>query len=222
MASTSAQRVCLVTGGAGFIGSHLVEHLVARGDRVVVVDDLSTGRRSNLAAVDETRMTFIEGTVSEALPRLDPSGFDEVYHLAAAVGVSLWLVLGSLETTRAAITTNVILMRCLPMPAPSFGYQVATFSKTPGFDIEIAASTVDGEGADCAVAISQILALQGMSVYRMNLHAGENALIEACRRRRCRILPLVGWAASVPAKSGVGPGPEPWWERGREREIANR
>jgi UDP-glucose 4-epimerase len=100
MASTSQQRVCLVTGGAGFIGSHLVEHLVARGDRVVVVDNLSTGRRSNLAAVDAARMTFIEGTVSEVLPRLDPSGFDEVYHLAAAVGVRLVIQqpIGTIET----------------------------------------------------------------------------------------------------------------------------
>ena len=100
MPSTSSQRVCLVTGGAGFIGSHLVEHLAARGDRVVVVDDLSTGRRSNLAAVDEARMRFIEGTVSEALPGLDPSEFDEIYHLAAAVGVRLVIrqPIGTIET----------------------------------------------------------------------------------------------------------------------------
>ncbi|MHC4768701.1 MAG: NAD-dependent epimerase/dehydratase family protein [Planctomycetota bacterium] len=100
MSSTSSQRVCLVTGGAGFIGSYLVEHLAARGDRVVVVDDLSTGRRSNLAAVDEARMTFIEETVSEALPGLDPSEFDEIYHLAAAVGVRLVIrqPIGTIET----------------------------------------------------------------------------------------------------------------------------
>ncbi|MHC4828445.1 MAG: GDP-mannose 4,6-dehydratase, partial [Planctomycetota bacterium] len=100
MPSTSSQRVCLVTGGAGFIGSHLVEHLAARGDRVVVVDDLSTGRRSNLAAMDDARVTLIEGTVSEALPGLDPSEFDEIYHLAAAVGVRLVIrqPIGTIET----------------------------------------------------------------------------------------------------------------------------
>ena len=59
MPSRSDQRVSLVTGGAGFIGSHLVEHLVGRGDRVLVVDDLSTGRRSNLAGIDASRLTFI-------------------------------------------------------------------------------------------------------------------------------------------------------------------
>ena len=40
---------CLVTGGAGFIGSHIVDALTARGDTVTVIDNLSTGRRSNLA-----------------------------------------------------------------------------------------------------------------------------------------------------------------------------
>jgi len=100
MPSTSSQRVCLVTGGAGFIGAHLVEHLAARGDRVVVVDNLSTGRRSNLAGVDAGRVTLIEGTVSQALSGLDPSGFDEIYHLAAAVGVRLVIrqPIGTIET----------------------------------------------------------------------------------------------------------------------------
>ncbi len=83
----------LVTGGAGFIGSHLVDHLLARGDRVVVVDDLSTGRRSNLdqafASGEKDRLELLEGTVGSILPSLEPGGFDLVFHLAAAVGVRL-------------------------------------------------------------------------------------------------------------------------------------
>ncbi|MEQ8769654.1 MAG: NAD-dependent epimerase/dehydratase family protein [Phycisphaerales bacterium] len=89
----------LVTGGAGFIGSHLVERLVARGDDVTVIDDLSTGRRDNLAAV-ETGVRFIEADASSALPTLaGDAPFDEVYHLAAAVGVDLVLSdpIGSIE-----------------------------------------------------------------------------------------------------------------------------
>ena len=55
----------LVTGGAGFIGSHLVEHLVAAGHEVVVLDNFSTGRRENLGAVAR-RIRLIEGSVTDA------------------------------------------------------------------------------------------------------------------------------------------------------------
>lgn len=86
-----AARRTLVSGGAGFIGSHLAEFLLARGDHVTVIDNLSTGRRSNLnraeAAAGE-RLRFIEADLSRALDDLGPGEpFDEIYHLAAAVGV---------------------------------------------------------------------------------------------------------------------------------------
>lgn len=103
MSTAPAQRVCLVTGGSGFIGSHLVERLVARGDRVVVVDDLSTGRRSNLATVDPRRVTFVHASVSEAMARFTPGEFAEIYHLAAAVGVRLVI-----EQPIHTIETNVL------------------------------------------------------------------------------------------------------------------
>jgi UDP-glucose 4-epimerase len=79
----------LVTGGAGFIGSHLVDALLARGDRVVVVDDLSTGATENLAgAMTRAEFRFEQGSVRDAtlVERLVGEA-DEVYHLAAAVGV---------------------------------------------------------------------------------------------------------------------------------------
>ena len=78
---------CLVTGGGGFIGSHLVERLLADGHRVRVLDDFSTGNRTNLAAVMD-RIDLFEGSI------LDPvrirSAVDEceiVYHLAALASV---------------------------------------------------------------------------------------------------------------------------------------
>jgi len=78
----------LITGGAGFIGSHLTEALLATGDQVTVLDDLSTGRRENLAAVaDHPRLRVVCGSVLDAdlVGRL-VLGSDVVYHLAAAVG----------------------------------------------------------------------------------------------------------------------------------------
>jgi UDP-glucose 4-epimerase len=81
----------LITGGAGFIGSHLTDALVARGDDVVVLDDLSTGRRENLSAAETTgRVDFVEGTVLDEPLVLDClGGVDACLHLASAVGVKL-------------------------------------------------------------------------------------------------------------------------------------
>jgi UDP-glucose 4-epimerase len=91
--SDSERHHALVTGGAGFIGSHLVEHIVADGGRVTVVDDLSTGKRSNLDQVLEhhgDRVRFIESDFTEWVDGHEvlPT-FDRIYHLAAAVGVRL-------------------------------------------------------------------------------------------------------------------------------------
>ncbi|GAA2629396.1 GDP-mannose 4,6-dehydratase [Streptomyces vastus] len=81
----------LVTGGAGFIGSHLVDALLARGEPVVVLDDLSTGRLENLATAREQRhFQFVHGSVLDAsLVDTLVSECGGVVHLAAAVGVKL-------------------------------------------------------------------------------------------------------------------------------------
>ncbi|GAA1809712.1 NAD-dependent epimerase/dehydratase family protein [Planosporangium flavigriseum] len=81
----------LVTGGAGFIGSHLVDALLARGESVIVLDDLSTGRLSNLDnAAANPRLRFVRGSVlDESLVDRVVRDSDTVVHLAAAVGVKL-------------------------------------------------------------------------------------------------------------------------------------
>lgn len=88
-----AARRSLVTGGAGFVGSHLVDRLLERGDHVTVVDNLSTGRRANLdgaQAAAAARLRFIEADLKDALAAFGKGEvFDEIYHLAAAVGVKL-------------------------------------------------------------------------------------------------------------------------------------
>jgi UDP-glucose 4-epimerase len=81
----------LITGGAGFIGSHLTEALLARDYRVTVLDDESTGTAENLAGVrDHFNFSFVPGSAADkSLVRELVADVDEVYHLAAAVGVQL-------------------------------------------------------------------------------------------------------------------------------------
>ena len=77
----------LITGGAGFIGSHLAEKLIARGDQVVIFDNLSTGSAINLSGIKE-RIKFKEGNILDK-SEIDKlvSESDYVVHLAAALGV---------------------------------------------------------------------------------------------------------------------------------------
>ncbi len=77
----------LITGGAGFIGSHLAESLISRGDQVVVFDNLSTGSRSNLVGISE-KIKFEQGNILNKAP-IDKlvAESDYVVHLAAALGV---------------------------------------------------------------------------------------------------------------------------------------
>jgi UDP-glucose 4-epimerase len=83
----AAPTICLVTGGAGFIGSHLAEALLAAGNRVRVLDDLSTGRRENLP--HRAGLDLVEGSVTSAAT-LDAvmRDVDCVFHLAAIASVA--------------------------------------------------------------------------------------------------------------------------------------
>ena len=101
----------LITGGAGFIGSHLTEYLLDRGDAVTVLDDLSTGQLDNLSrAFDNPVLSFHQGSILDAdLVRRLAADADVVFHLAAALGVYTILEdpLGSLKTN--LVGTEVVL-----------------------------------------------------------------------------------------------------------------
>jgi UDP-glucose 4-epimerase len=106
----SERQHILVTGGAGFIGSHLVERLLATGRRVVVIDDLSTGSRDNLPA-HAPGLEFIPAKVCECdrLPQLAAEA-DFIYHLAATVGVEL-VVKSALHVLESSFHETQILLQ---------------------------------------------------------------------------------------------------------------
>jgi len=92
----------LVTGAAGFIGSHLVEHLLATGHTVLGLDDLSTGQRGNLPA-ESPRFRFVPGTILDGSLVDDlVSEVDTAFHMAAAVGAFVIQ-----ERTLRSLLTNV-------------------------------------------------------------------------------------------------------------------
>src|SRR3546814_535019 len=84
---TMAEGPVLITGGAGFIGSHLTDALLAKGHSVRILDDLSTGKRSNLP-LDNPLVELIEGDVANAaLVARAVAGCSAVAHLAAVASV---------------------------------------------------------------------------------------------------------------------------------------
>lgn len=105
MLKESSDTVYLITGGAGFIGSHLSETLIRKGHRVLVIDDLSTGNIDNISHLfQHANFHFAHASITDeiVLDRLS-SQSDVIFHLAAVVGVKL-IVKQSVHT----IETNVI------------------------------------------------------------------------------------------------------------------
>lgn len=104
----------LITGGAGFIGSHLAESLLNAGQKVTVLDDLSTGRYSNIAQLEGRKgfRLIIDTVLNDALSEELIRESDRVYHLASAVGVKLILEqpVKTIETIFRG--TDVVLRHC--------------------------------------------------------------------------------------------------------------
>ncbi|MBL8759714.1 MAG: NAD-dependent epimerase/dehydratase family protein [Phycisphaerae bacterium] len=168
--STPARRV-LVSGGSGFIGSHLVERLLARGDEVTVVDDLSTGRKRNMPA-PSARLRFIEADLHDALQALGKGEvFDQVYHLAAAVGVRL-VMDDPIRTIQTNIDQTLAILRFAQGRSPAGGGALTFIAsssevygksdKTPFSeedDVVYGPTTVTRWSYACTKAIDEYLAL---------------------------------------------------------------
>jgi UDP-glucose 4-epimerase len=113
-------RKVLITGGAGFIGSHLAEALLERGDAVQVIDDLSTGSMRNIANLkNQPRFSYVLDTVMNRplmLELVDEA--DVIFHLAAAVGVRL-IVEQPVQTIETNIkATELVLELCARKQKP--------------------------------------------------------------------------------------------------------
>ncbi len=102
----------LVTGGAGFIGSHLCDALVARGHQVTVVDDFSLGRKENIAhLMDNPNFKYAKEDLNnlQAMRRIFDEGFDMVYHLAANSDIQKGGADPEVDFNRTFLTTLNVL-----------------------------------------------------------------------------------------------------------------
>ena len=133
---------CLVTGAAGFIGSHLVDALLARGDSVVGVDNLKLGRRETLnSALGNLRFTFYEADVND-VPRLNEivakeaasSKFTCAWHLAANSDIRAGVTDSEVDLRDTFLTTHNLLkvMREQKIPRLAFASTSAIYGVLPG------------------------------------------------------------------------------------------
>lgn len=158
----------LITGGAGFIGSHLAERLITEGHSVTALDDMSTGRIENLKSLaDNNQFALVEGNILDrelVQDLVDKS--DIVFHLAAAVGVKLIMD----EPSRSILTnvtgTENVLQACLKDSKPIYLASTSeVYGKTTKFpfqeddDLTIGATVNLRWSYACAKTLDEFLAL---------------------------------------------------------------
>lgn len=157
---------CLVTGGAGFIGSNLVDALLARGDEVTVVDDLSTGRRVNLDGALAAGAELVELDIRDAaaLAALTAEGQPEtVFHLAAQIDVRK-----SLEDPAFDAAINVGGTANVLDAARAAGTGRIVFVSTGG--------AIYGEGEGQQLPLDEATAIAPLSAYGQSKYAAEGYL----------------------------------------------
>jgi UDP-glucose 4-epimerase len=172
---------CLVTGGAGFIGSHLVERLLDLGHSVKILDDLSTGVRANLdRVVSHPRCELRVGSITDPIVLAEVVlGIDVIYHLAAAVGVKLVA-----DDPVRTIETNIYPTEVLLRLAGQGGQQVflastsEVYGKNPKErwceedDLFLGPTSRPRWAYGCSKAIDEFLALAYHRKYNMRIVVG--------------------------------------------------
>ena len=157
---------CLVTGGAGFVGSNLADALLARGDRVTIVDDLSTGRRQNIAPALADGATLIECDIRDAKALSDVAREAKpqvVFHLAAQIDVRRSVADPAFDASiNVGGTANVL------EAARAAGCTRVVFSSTGG--------AIYGEGDGQALPLREDAPLAPMAPYGQSKFAGEGYL----------------------------------------------
>ena len=148
----------LVTGGAGFLGSHLVDALVAAGDEVIVLDNLRRGALANIDHLWSKHVTFIEGDIRGYSAILEAStGVDVLYHLAAQSNV-----IGAITDTDYSFTTNVVGT-----------YNVLKGAAQAGVRRLVFASSREVYGEPESIPVPESAPLDAKNVYGASKVAGE-------------------------------------------------
>lgn len=172
---------CLVTGGAGFIGSHLTERLLALGHDVTVLDDLSTGSRDNLnALLSNPRLHLRTGSITDPDVLAEVVvGVDAIYHLAAAVGVKL-VADDPVRTIETNIYPTEVLLRLAAQGGLSFFLASTSevFGKNPKEswteedDLYLGPTSRPRWAYGCSKAIDEFLALAYHREFKLNVVVG--------------------------------------------------
>lgn len=164
----------LVTGGAGFIGSHLTERLLEDGNKVIVVDNLSTGSTKNIESFKKkSEFDFVEGDIrnAELMERLAEQ-CDVIFHLAAAVGVKLIA-----DRPVYTIETNIIGTEVVLEAANKFGRKILIASSSEVYgkneavpfheddDIVLGSTSLSRWAYACSKAIDEFL---GQAFYQQH------------------------------------------------------
>jgi UDP-glucose 4-epimerase len=171
----------LITGGAGFIGSHLAGKLLAAGDKIAVIDNLSTGSLLNINSFrDNGDLTFIEGDIcNSGLMDGLVQQCDVIYHLAAAVGVRLIA-----EDPVHTIETNIGGTEIVLNAANKFGKKILIASSSEVYgksesvpfreedDIVLGSTSVTRWSYACSKAIDEFLGLAFYQQYGLNVVIG--------------------------------------------------